>query len=299
MLSTIHLLLTYKCTLRCEHCYVYGSPKGEGNLNYTLVNRLLDQALKIRTVEWVIFEGGEPFLFYPLLLKSVQKARKLGFKVGVYTNGFFARTEEAAVRYLHPLVNLRLDKLQISIDRFHYKKQDDTPAQRAGRAAISLGLPVYWENIMIPGDQETSPDQDVSDRSSNSTRLMMAGRAAEKLASQMPKADPFTLNSCPNEGLTNPHRLFIDASGHVQICPGLAIGNAWKNPLSEILDHYKPANHPICGPLNSGGPDLLRKSYSFMTDGELIDGCHVCYLTRRYLIERFPEYLAPRQVYGI
>ena len=63
MLSTIHLLLTYKCTLRCEHCYVYGSPKGEGNLNYTLVNRLLDQALKIRTVEWVIFEGGEPFLF--------------------------------------------------------------------------------------------------------------------------------------------------------------------------------------------------------------------------------------------
>ncbi len=30
-----------------------------------------------------------------------------------------------------------------------------------------------------------------------------------------------------------------------------------------------------------------------------VDGCHLCYLLRRDLIDRFPEHLAPRQVYDL
>jgi len=30
-----------------------------------------------------------------------------------------------------------------------------------------------------------------------------------------------------------------------------------------------------------------------------VDACHLCYRTRQALLERFPEYLAPRQVYGL
>ena len=34
-------------------------------------------------------------------------------------------------------------------------------------------------------------------------------------------------------------------------------------------------------------------------EGEFVDECHYCFLVRRSLIDRFPEHLAPRQVYGL
>jgi hypothetical protein len=30
-----------------------------------------------------------------------------------------------------------------------------------------------------------------------------------------------------------------------------------------------------------------------------VDECHYCFEVRKALIDKFPEYLAPRQVYGI
>jgi Radical SAM superfamily/4Fe-4S single cluster domain len=299
MLSTIHLLLTYKCPLRCDHCYVFGSPKNEGHFTYTQVNHLLNQAKQVSSIEWIIFEGGEPFLFYPLLLKSVQKANKLGFKVGVFTNGFFARTEAAAARYLLPLAKQKLNAIVISNDRYHYNTLGDTPALRAGRTALSLGIPVNWKNIHIQAEQTLSLSEDTTSTAGENVPLMMVGRAVENLASRFPEVDPNTLTNCPNKCINNPDRLSIDATGNVQLCPGLAIGNVWKSSLSEIINQYDPSKHPICGPLISGGPLQLSKSHSFQPAGQFIDSCHLCYATRKFLVSRYPEYLAPNLVYGI
>jgi hypothetical protein len=30
-----------------------------------------------------------------------------------------------------------------------------------------------------------------------------------------------------------------------------------------------------------------------------VDACHLCYRARQALLDRFPEYLAPRQVFGL
>jgi hypothetical protein len=51
--------------------------------------------------------------------------------------------------------------------------------------------------------------------------------------------------------------------------------------------------------LDKGGPAFLARQYDVDVEEEYVDECHFCYLTRRALIERFPEYLVPRQVYGI
>ncbi len=53
------------------------------------------------------------------------------------------------------------------------------------------------------------------------------------------------------------------------------------------------------GPILSGGPALLVNEYNVPHDDAYVDACHLCYSARKALLDRFPEYLTPRQVYGV
>ena len=59
MLSQIHFLLTYSCNFECDHCFLYCSPKSEGTFTINQIKSVLDEALKIETIDWIYFEGGE------------------------------------------------------------------------------------------------------------------------------------------------------------------------------------------------------------------------------------------------
>jgi hypothetical protein len=73
----------------------------------------------------------------------------------------------------------------------------------------------------------------------------------------------------------------------------------WETPLSELINNYNPDLHPICGPLVSGGPALLAEEHGVKHDSGYVDACHFCYHIRLALIDKFPQYLTPRQVYGL
>ena len=75
MLTGIHILMTYQCNLECDHCFLYSSPKAQGTMTLPQIRSVLAESRKITSVEWIYFEGGEPFLFYP-----EQKDRVLYFK---------------------------------------------------------------------------------------------------------------------------------------------------------------------------------------------------------------------------
>jgi len=102
-IQQVHILLTYMCTLTCEHCFVCSSPSAEGTFTPGQIARVLDQAVQLGTVDTVYFEGGEPFLFYPVLLSGVRQARERNLSVGIVTNGYFATSEENARLFLEPL----------------------------------------------------------------------------------------------------------------------------------------------------------------------------------------------------
>ena len=70
----LHLLLTYQCNLECDHCFAWGSPWQTGTITLEGIREVLRQAGELGTVEWVYFEGGEPFLFYPILRRGVEEA---------------------------------------------------------------------------------------------------------------------------------------------------------------------------------------------------------------------------------
>jgi hypothetical protein len=107
------------------------------------------------------------------------------------------------------------------------------------------------------------------------------------------------LRECPYEELEAPSRVHVDAFGHVMVCQGISIGNMWETPLSEIIADYRPEAHPICGPLIRGGPAELARACGQAPEPGYIDECHLCFLTRKAVIEEYPEALAPKQVYGL
>ena len=72
MLSGIHVLLTYKCTNECDHCFLQCGPRCEGTFTLHQIRELMREVVRIPTVDTVYFEGGEPFLFYPVLLETLQ-----------------------------------------------------------------------------------------------------------------------------------------------------------------------------------------------------------------------------------
>lgn len=299
MLTGVHILLTYKCTLECEHCFLHSGPRARGTFTLPQLRELLDQAAAIDTVERIYFEGGEPLLFYPSLLEGIKLARERGFRVGIVTNGYGAVSAEDARVWLQPLAELGVDKLSISDDSFHYGEGDDTPGKRALAAARELGIPTGPICISRPY-VEASPG-DGQDRGAPviGGGAMFKGRAVEKLTAGLPRRSWRELAQCPHEDLQSPSRVHLDPYGHVHLCQGLSLGNIWQRPLAALIAEYEADSHPICSPLVKGGPALLATEYEVDHEEEYVDECHMCYLVRRALIDRFPQHLAPRQVYGL
>ncbi|MEJ2614281.1 MAG: hypothetical protein P8Z35_04945 [Ignavibacteriaceae bacterium] len=297
MLTGIHFILSYKCTLECDHCFLYCSPNAKGTFTLDDIKKVLNEAIKIKTIEWIYFEGGEPFLFYPLMLEGIGIAVELGFNVGVVTNAYFATSEDDAILWLRPLYNLGVSDLSISDDLFHNEETKDTPAKRAYSAAKKLGIPVSSICIEKPA-VEKNKGQDKGNPIIGGG-AMFRGRAVEKLTKGLPQRPWNELIECPYEELKEPERVHIDPFGNVHLCQGLSMGNVKETPLSTLMSNYNAKEHPICNPLIEGGPALLAKKYNVEHEDSYVDECHFCYKIRSALINRFPQFLTPKQVYGL
>jgi hypothetical protein len=299
MLTGIHFLLTYMCNSECDHCFVYSGPNAEGTFTLSQIRKVLDEATKIGTINWIYFEGGEPFLFYPLMLEGIKIARSMGFNVGVVTNAYYATSEEDTELWLEPLCKLEISDLSVSDDSLHYEEKKDNPAKRTLAAAKRLGIPVNSICIEKP-TVETSIDKE-QDKGTPviGGGAMFRGRAVEKLVEGLPKRGWEEFTECPYEDLKEPERVHLDSYGNVHLCQGLSMGNMWGTPLSILVRNYNADSHPICRPLVKGGPALLAEEYDVEHEDKYVDACHFCYLLRLALIDRFPQYLAPRQVYGL
>jgi hypothetical protein len=299
MLTGLHFLLTYMCNAECDHCFLYSSPRAQGTFTIKQIRQLLDEATKIGTIEWIYFEGGEPFLYYPIMLEGVKMARDRGFRVGIVTNSYFATSVEDIKLWLKPLAELGIDDFRTSNDPYHYENEEDNPAIRAQKAALELNLPAAEISIEKPSVTTATGEEQHKGEPIIGGNTMFRGRAVEKLTAGLPRKSWQEFTTCPYEELESLSRVHLDNYGNVHICQGISMGNAWETPLAEMVKNYRADSHPICGPLVKGGPALLAKEYNVRCEGRYVDACHFCYLLRLELLDRFPEYLTPRQVYGI
>lgn len=296
MLKEIHFLLTYACNYECDHCFLYCRPGSGETFTLAQIRAVLAQGREIESLSGVYFEGGEPLLFYPLLAESIRASHNQGLSVGMVTNAYMSTSVEDAELWLKPLAEVGLGYLAASDDTFH-GEGEDTPGKRTLIAAERLGLDcgaicIEPPSVVTPGAGQDKGDPVVGGGA------MFKGRAADKLTEGLPRRSWRGFTECPHEELVSPNRVHLDSLGNVMPCQGISLGNVWERPLAELIADYRPEDHPILGPLAAGGPAELIREHELEVEPEYVDECHACYCTRKELLDRFPEYLGPRQVYG-
>lgn len=137
----VHFDLTYRCPLRCVHCYLTG---GKKQLECTLdeVKDVLDQLADAGSL-YLTFSGGEIFLRKDLS-EIVAHARKLHFAVRLLTSGILIDTDKASeiagwhpemvafsVYSLDPLIHDTITRkngsLAKTLDAIHALKERNIP----------------------------------------------------------------------------------------------------------------------------------------------------------------------------
>ena len=294
-LTGLHLLLTYECNLECDHCFVWGSPWQRGTMTLAQMREILRQGIELGSLEWIYFEGGEPFLYYAVLKKAAQEASEMGFRVGIVSNGYWATSKADALEWLSPLAGFVQD-LSISSDLYHWSAEQAQLAQNATDAAERLNIPMGTISIAQPEafDAVSSKGQLPIGESS----VMYRGRAAYQLAGRATAHSWEEFTECPHEDLVDPGRVHVDPFGNLHICQGIVIGNLIESPLVDICSSYQPDAHAVVGPLVAGGPRELVLRYELPHEGFYADACHMCDHARRRLRVQYPEILAPDQMYA-
>ena len=292
-LTGLHILLTYQCTYECEHCFVWGSPRQSGVLSLEQIRAILEQA-KEAGVGSIYFEGGEPFLYYAILVKAVRMANDMGFSVGIVSNAYWANTVGDAEEWLRPFTG-RIEDLTVSNDYYHCGDSLGELPQNALEAARSLNIPTGTISVAQPCEEAIQSHGQLEDASA----VMYRGRAVQALAGKAEKHPWEGFDSCPHEDLRDPGRVHLDPLGNLHICQGVVIGNLFEKPLRDICADYEADPHPVCGPLLAGGPAALVSEYNLPHEIDYADACHLCYEARSQLRTRFPKILAPDQMYGI
>lgn len=292
--SGIHFLLTYRCLFSCDHCFVWGDPSAEATFTLETLRDALQQVEKVDSVEWIYFEGGEPFLYLPLLLSGVSRAAEAGYQVGIVSNGYWAESPGDAVEWLRPFAGLVQD-LSISTDLFHSEERISQRSRNALAAAASLEIPAA--TIICERDDYSEPTA-AKGEPVESGGIMYRGRAAVQLAAEAPSIDWRRFDECPHERLDNPGRVHIDPLGEVHLCQGLSLGNIFQRPLARLLADYRPESHPVVAELVDGGPARLVDEYHLKHAPGYADACHLCYEARQSLRSEFPAVLTPGYMYG-
>ena len=294
-LTGLHLLLTYRCNFECDHCFLWGSPRQNGTMTLKQIREILRQAQEHPSIKSIYFEGGEPFLYYPILLKGIQLASELGFETGIVSNGYWATTKEDALEWLRSLAKI-LDSLSVSSDLFHYSEELSRQAQNAQNAARKLGISLDFISIAQPEDD--SAEVGIGQLPEGFSGIKYQGRAADKLADCVEGQAWQSFTECPYEDLREPGRVHIDPFGHMHICQGISLGNIFETPINEICTEYNAKTHPITGMLLKGGPAKLVERYGLSSKEKYADACHLCDWARRELRPQFSEVLTPNQIYG-
>jgi hypothetical protein len=296
-LTGIHLLLSYCCTYECDHCFLWSSPHAKGTMTLAQVDDILHQAQDLGGITTIYFEGGEPFLFYPIMLQGLRMADRMGFRTGIVTNCYWATSVEDAALWLEPIAEVGVADLSLSSDLFHGEAMLTQDAKNAIAAAQTLGLPESVISIEVPeGCSAYATVEKGAPITGGPVRFR--GRAVAKLAEGVSRSPWTQFTACHDEDFVNPGRVHVDALGNVHICQGVIMGNLWHQPLAEIVASYHPASHPIIGPLAEGGPVALVEHYHLPHQDSYIDACHLCYMARDTLRSRFAAHLGPAQVYG-
>lgn len=288
----IAFTLTYRCPLKCRICLIEAGPDRKVDMSLNEALNYLNQLQTLDT-ETVALTGGEPFLVYDLLLKTLQQATKLGLTTSTGTSAYWAKTKERAHEFLEPLRKHGLNGISFSADEWHQEFVPLEYIQNGIEAAKEIGFNKVGLQTTITPQGEHMKDTisrlkslgcNLTDVFFVETPATISGRAATHVPpSQFLyffKAEEMKI-PCRFVGTI----LAIMPDGWVYPCcnaypAGLIVGNAKHQSLREIVENIQ--DNPLIQMLSSRGMHELAKTvkdcnlgYEFRERYASI--CHLCY----------------------
>jgi sulfatase maturation enzyme AslB (radical SAM superfamily) len=210
-----NISITEKCNLRCPHCYTRNK---EGSLTRkkvdTIIGNLEDGLTRVK------IEGGEPYskrnLFYYTIKKF--KQRFPNAEIRANSNGVaFYKDRDTIIAEADLLYSLGLNKLRISLDKFH----EDGGADLEKVSSIKRIL----EEIKHPLEVKYM----------SLTQALAIGNAEDLPEEQKEKRNCMNHSEC----LDNPY-FFTDIKGNLYTCCWRIIpplGNLLESKLKDLYDN--------------------------------------------------------------
>lgn len=260
---------------------------------------------KALEAEIVCITGGEPMLHPDLVEKIISECNRLSFpEIWIFTNCYWATDLSKAHKIVRKLGKLGLTKLFTSLDFFHQMYIPVESVKNVIEVSLETGLDVCVDARFV-GDPFEENRFNLATRSYLESlrnllpqvevvkaQPMFVGRAAESLVKYV-KKKPLSevLNEKCQGGwaggtLTSPLGVDVDEFGLVSICPRLKIGDTRQKSLREILENYDYRDHTVIATLHDSGMKGLYKLASesgFVPRRSYVNGCHLCYETRKFL----------------
>jgi Fe-coproporphyrin III synthase len=150
--------LIRRCNLTCMHCYSISADRDfPGELSTEEVYTVMDD-LKAFGVPVLIFSGGEPLL-RPDIFEISQRAKAMGFYVGLSTNGTLIDTDRiepiATVGYNY--IGISIDGMRETHDRFRRLQGAFDASMRGIRLCRAHGIKVGLRFTMTQGNAHELP----------------------------------------------------------------------------------------------------------------------------------------------
>jgi organic radical activating enzyme len=151
-MSSVAVLLTEKCNLRCRHCIVASGPEKTEAFPEEWIDPFV-HGIRRAGIRRLGITGGEPVLATTSLFKMIKAAQRAGIASTVATNGFWAEDERDAAELARRLKAGGVDRLLFSADQFHQRFISCETIARGARSAEQAGM-AYEIHVTEPNGEE-------------------------------------------------------------------------------------------------------------------------------------------------
>jgi len=289
------LTLGYRCNMNCKSCFLGGKLNDHvTELSYEDCISGIESAARLQTIESVAFVGGEPFVYYPLMLR-VASYLNLHYRcpLNVTTNATWAKTPAMTKRLLDPLYERGMRYLMVSLDDYHlengYIEQSAHCIKHCQELDIQVSVQVINRRGAATKDDyqlALSPQIDVDAITWYSNPCSALGNAQTMLS----KDDFEWHEEIPLSGCSAGEILNIQPDGEIKPCCGaglmssrLSLGNSKREGVCESV-RLAEADPVINSLVGHQGPHHLANALTTSGYAKLVakhapfsDACHACH----------------------
>lgn len=294
MVLQLGLIITERCNIACRHC-LFGAAGGNRDAKDMApadirhyIDRIADIALQAKDQFSVSFTGGEPFLSYRELLKSIAHAKQRGAqKISTVSNGFWGADKNDALQRVAALKEAGLSNISFSMDDFHQEHIPPASLYQAISACTEIEMPLSIKTTVTRKSRRLGEVLlDLGDlllgQKVTVEEIPCAPEGRAKL--QIPPQDLMYKQGIPREPCAMGMMLVILPNGDAYPCcgtgwsPMLYLGNARETDFDILYSRMK--DQPLLMILRGKGPhyflSYLEKAGYPCSHDSYISNCDLC-----------------------